>query len=133
MTELSFLVELLLNHKIQKNTKDLIAARIKEVEQEMSVRPPLSQMQMAQNRALLSTIPPAMANQSPSTIAAMMRHNGVQAADPMPEMPPIPEPQPVAIIAQTPAAVAAMNSRAQAIAASINGKTDKATGRPRKF
>lgn len=33
MGELSFLIELLLNHKLAKPTKDLIAARIKDLEQ----------------------------------------------------------------------------------------------------
>lgn len=32
MSELSFLIELLLNHDLQKVTKDLVAERIKEVE-----------------------------------------------------------------------------------------------------
>lgn len=33
MTELSFLLELLLEHKLEKKTKDLIRDRIKEIEQ----------------------------------------------------------------------------------------------------
>lgn len=32
MTELTFLLEILLNHKLQKPTKDLILNRIKEIE-----------------------------------------------------------------------------------------------------
>lgn len=37
MSELSFLIELLLNHELQKETKDLIAARIKEVEERFNL------------------------------------------------------------------------------------------------
>lgn len=50
-----------------------------------------------------------------------------------PVYPTAPEPQPVAVIAQTPAAQAAMASRQAAINASLSGKVDKETGRPRKF
>ena len=35
MTELTFLIELLLNHKLPKPTKDAISARIKEVESQL--------------------------------------------------------------------------------------------------
>ncbi len=109
-TELTFLVDLLLNHKLQKSTKDLIAERLKEFASDPGPRP----------RAIQASVPPELANQSPSTIAAMLRH-----AEPV-------EPQPVAVIAQTPAAVAALNSRQQAINEAMSGKAN-ASGGKRKF
>lgn len=39
MTELTFLIELLLNHDLPKDTKALIASRIKEVEEGLVSRP----------------------------------------------------------------------------------------------
>ena len=122
-SELSFLIELLLNHELPVATKHLIAERIKEVEQGLTARPPAP-----------VTWPPQVPlrnQQSPSTLAAMAKHAGLEVTPP-PEMPPIPE-QPVAVIAQTPQAAAAMNSRNAAISASIAGKTDKVTGRPKKW
>lgn len=129
MTELSFLVDLLLNHKLPKATRDAVAARIKEVEERYASAP--VQVALSAPRPL----PPHIAKQAPSTIAAMIRHGEIPIADAgntitvstTAELPP------VAIVAQTPAAVAAMNSRSQAIAESMAGKVDKNTGRPRKF
>lgn len=43
MTELSFLLELILNHKLQKSTKDIIQARIVEIQ----ARPAINAPQMA--------------------------------------------------------------------------------------
>lgn len=40
MTELDFLIELLLNHKLQKATKDSIQARIKEIQASRTVASP---------------------------------------------------------------------------------------------
>jgi hypothetical protein len=123
MTELSFLVDLLLNHRLPKATKDAVAARIKEVEQNLA---PRSQAVAAPPRPL----PPAVAMQSPSTQALMAKHGDIapeSVASPAAEVT-----QP-AVIAQTPAAVAAINSRQAAIAASMSGNVDKVSGRPRKF
>jgi len=39
MTELTFLIELLLNHDLPKATKDLVATRIKEVEEKLISAP----------------------------------------------------------------------------------------------
>ncbi len=122
MTELTFLVELLLNHKLQKSTRDMIASRLKEVEEGFTG--------MRDPRFVVTGGTPAFGNQAPSTLAAMARHSGssttinIAASEPS---------IPVAIVAQTPAAVQAMNSRQQAISESMAGKVDKTTGRPRKF
>ncbi len=139
MTELSFLIDLLLNHELQKQTKDAIAERIKEVEASLSARNMAGYTSSNPSTALrvnsISSVP-----QAQSTLDAMARHGDVSAGmtssqglvHPQqlpPEMPPVPVQQ----IAQTPATSQALNSRNQAIAASIAGKIDKVTGRPRKF
>lgn len=125
MTELGFLIELLLEHELGKETKTLIAARIKEVEQGLVAKPIL----LAQNyvpHAIVNDVPSVP--QAASTIAAMQRHASMGLAET-----PSPMPVPAEQIAQTPQAVAAMNSRNAAISASLSGKVDKETGRPRKF
>jgi hypothetical protein len=123
MTELSFLIELLLNHDLPKATKDLIAERIKEVESKLYVtqspKPALQQVSYV-------TGP----QQAPSTLAAMARHENLPPIIPAPEMPPIP---PVEHIAQTAATAAAINHRNEVIAAALSRKIDKQSGRPRKW
>ncbi len=115
MTELSFLLELLLNHKLPKATREAVTIRIKDVEASLSISRPLAQVQAYP----AVTIAP----QSPSTMAAMAR-NGFQE---------VPKAIPIEQIAQTPAAAAALASRQQAIQDSISEKIDRTTGRPRKF
>lgn len=117
MTELSFLIDLLMDHKLTKVTKDLIADRIRYVESNM------------QPHATPRPTHPSAPMQAPSTLAALAKH-GLLPPTPIP-MPEVPEP--VEVIAHTPAAAAAMASRQQAIAESIAGKIDKVTGRPKKF
>ncbi len=122
MSELSFLIELLLNHDLPAGTKELIASRIRQVEMMLTAKPATGQF--------FQTALPGKATQAPSTLAAMARHGDTILEAPV--MPPIPE-APVTQIAQTPATAAAMNSRHEAIAASLAGKVDKVSGRPRKW
>lgn len=106
MTEFSFLLELLLEHKLPKVTKERVTERIKEIE-------------MAQrNTAPAVHRSPTVQIQAQSTLAAMDRH----AAE-----------EPVVNVAQTPATQAALASRQAAISESLVGKINKETGRPRKF
>lgn len=109
MTELSFLIELLLNHKLPKATKDLIAERVKEVEGNRTAPP-------------RPIIPPITGGvpQAASTIAAFARE-GLPL-----------EPAPVTQIAQTPAAAAALVSRESAIADAMKGIADS-SGKKRKW
>lgn len=133
-TELSFLVELLLNHRLPKATREAVGARIKEVEEQ---RPLYGQMNPPPaHRAIQpQAVPAALQGQAPSTIAAMMRHPdliaqmGATAAPP--ETPP--EPAPVAVIAQTPAAAAAMQKRQEALSIQLSGKPLKGETGPRKW
>ena len=129
-SELSFLIDLLLNHKLVKATAELIAERIKEVEANLSARPAMHQP--------IAQVPktPHIAAQAPSMQAIMARHPDLIAGVPVQQelnSDSMLVPSPIAVIAQTPAASAAMASRNQAINESISGKIDKVSGRPRKF
>ncbi len=116
MSELSFLIDLLLNHKLPKGTKDAIALRIKDVEaNSIPIRSAPSNIR-----------PVGISSQAPSTQAILDRNPDLAAV--ASAQPPAP-----VDIAQTPAAAAAMASRNQAISESLSGKVDKVTGRPRKF
>lgn len=120
MTELSFLIELLLNHDLKSETKKAVAARIKEVEATLTPRP----MQVAQ-----VPLPPALQKQPASTLALMAKHGDIPNIPP-PVMPPVPV---VEQIAQTPATAAAMNARNEAIQNAISGTVDKTKRSPRKW
>ena len=121
MTELSFLIDLLLNHDLPAKTKHVIAERIKEVESNLVAKPIQQQIQYHV---------PNMPAQAPSTLALMAKHGELPPIMPAPQMP---APEPVAVIAQTPATAAAMNHRNETIAQALSGKVDKTTGRPRKW
>ncbi len=135
ISELSFLIELLLEHDLKPETKKALQLRIKDVEAGLrdwsisKVNTGNAIMGGAHTPVahLCGTKP---AGQAASTLAAFARH-GLNPEAPI--VPPPPAPEPVAVIAQTPAAQAAMASRNQAINESIAGKVNKDTGRPRKF
>jgi peptidoglycan hydrolase CwlO-like protein len=147
VTELSFLIDLLLNHKLAKATKDAIAERIKEVETAMGSLSPMQVMlSPPKPQAVVpSNLPAEIAKQAPSMQAIMLRHADLAQTQRAAIEPALheaqlrnaniqaSEPQPVAVVAQTAATAAAMASRNQAIAESLAGKIDKTTGRPRKF
>jgi hypothetical protein len=111
MNELSFLVNLFLNHRLPRATKEYVAARISEIEANLTQQP----------TAPKAVHPFPGLPQAASTMAILARN---------PDLMP---PAKVEVIAQTPATVAAMASREQAISESMSGKVDKVTGRPRKF
>lgn len=124
MSELSFLLELLLNHKLPKPTKEAITTRIKEVEGRISQPVQTSGFMTTSNQAR----PPKTA-QSPSTqrILDEMAAEGVPigAVTQQQDIP--------AQIAQTPAAAMALASRAEAIRIAVSGKEEKGRTSPRKF
>ncbi len=129
MTELSFLIDLLLDHELPPKTKQAVAERIKVVEQGLTTNP-ITHHGTSLGVSLTGTpLPPHLAKQAPSTLALMAKHGDIPDVA-APVMPPV---EPVAQIAHTPAAAAAMNSRNAAIAESIAGKIDKTTGRPKKW
>ena len=124
-SELSFLIDLLLKHKLPQATKDLIAERIKEVESVLSSAPVRinapthnpSLVHSVQNNVALSGAP-----QAPSTMAILARNPDL--------VPPPPVSEPVAVIAHTPAAAAALESRNAMIAKAASGNPPMKT---RKF
>lgn len=126
MTELSFLLELLLNHKLPKVTREAVTARVKEVEQGLTH--PYSQQARAVP-TLPQAVPPHLAGQAPSTIAALMRHEG----EGKPPIVPIPVEAPPPVIAVTPAAQAALAERNALINQAVSGKPEKGRTSPRKF
>ncbi len=144
MTELSFLVDLLLNHKLPKVTRDAVAARIKEVEAGLGTHQQVRSAGQVTNTVDLRgvQIPPHLVGQPASTIAAMMRHEQGGAAPAVPvkmelngqdiSAPPT-APTPVAHVAQTGAASAALAKRQQSINVQISGKPVEGETRPRKW
>lgn len=132
MTELSFLISLLLNDDVTKPVKLLIADRIKEVE----ARPgPV----WVNPQALHNIYTPVSSKsaQSPSTqrILDEMAAEGQPVA--MIERPAMPgevsSNEQNTIIASTPAAAQALAARQQAIANATSGRSEKGRTSPRKF
>jgi hypothetical protein len=137
MTELSFLVDLLLNHKLPKATRDVVAARIKEVECKSSLytQSAASSPPPRSPQPLPSGLPPHIAAQPLSTQAALVRQMQKDGAlaEPIMIAPPPEAPPPVEQIAQTPQTMAALAHRQESINAGLAGIVDKQTGRKRKW
>lgn len=137
MTELSFLLDLLLNHKLPKATREAVTARIKDVEVRLSSAPAPAPFRTTPVTAPAFQLPPNMSQQSASTMAALARQAAEQNASPImptPEPQPAPpEPTPPAIIAQTGATMAAMAARNEAIMIAASGKPERGRTSPRKF
>lgn len=134
MTELTFLLDLLLNHKLPQATKKAVTERVREVEATLTAPVPRgldSRIGLASLGA--QNIPPHLANQAPSTIAAMMRNGLANEAPTIGIVAQQPSVEPVQVIAQTPAAAAAMNARQEAINSAMSGKPEKGRTSPRKF
>ena len=108
MTELSFLIDLLLNHKLPPATKKHVLERVKEVE--------------ANYQAPKQTPPRLQPGQQCASTQALL--------DRMTE--PLTAPPLEAIVA-SPQAAQAINTRQQAIAAQISGKPEPGRTSPRKF
>jgi hypothetical protein len=151
MTELSFLVDLLLGHKLPKVTREAVAARIKEVETRLTPQrieiPMTSGITAAMVGSPVRPRKPANA-QSPSTQAILAekftpdeieKMAGGEAIEPTP----IPEtqsalPPPAQSVPVTPAAAQALQQRQNAIMRAVNSgpfgaKPDEGRTSPRKF
>lgn len=125
MTELSFLIDLLLNYKLSKEVKVLIADRIRSIEKPITTSP----TQTSQFRAgETSGLPAHLLHQAPSTIANFLKEQG-QA--PAPTAPVAPIETPAAVV--SPQAAQALASREQAINAALSGKLEPGRKSPRKF
>lgn len=134
MTELSFLLDLLLNEKLSKSVKEKITARVKEIEVLVASSPTYIRNFQAQQ---MHSMPPGQivngAPQSPSTIAAMQRQAVLQPTSP--DTSQIDQSVPPVIVA-SPAAAQAIANRNQAINEGINsvhGKGVPGRTSPRKF
>lgn len=135
-TELTFLIELLLNHKLGKATKDAIAGRIREIEKPVimqrasssSSQLELLQLNQSASHSLTrnaSTDP--LVGQAASTQAILARN---------PDL--IPTPKPIELktpeqIAHTAAAAKALADRQESINLAISGKHEPGRTAPRKF
>ena len=133
MSELSFLLDLLLNEKLSKPVKEKITARVQEVEKLMTAQPIVARPPAQQ---ITAALPPHIANQSPSTIAKFLQHE----AEGLPPVTAIGEIVPgvvndnvPAVIAATPQTQAALLKREQAIATALSGKPEAGRSSPRKF
>ena len=118
-TELSFLLDLLLNHPLQKGTKRAITARITEVEQSL---PWSTQVSLSSPVSPPVITTPSIALQAPSTQAILLANPDLIPKATQPE-----------IIAKTPEAIKALESRQAAINAAITGTVEKGQTRPRRF
>ena len=141
MTELSFLLELLLNHKLPKSTREAVAARIKEVEGGLVGKAPAL---FIPPYATAAPSRPPRSEQSPSTQAILAEkfspqeiekmngdHSGAQAGQPAAQTvqptPPV-----------TPLAAQALQQRQAAIMKAVNSgpfgqKPEEGRTSPRKW
>ncbi len=116
MTELSFLIDLLLNHDVSKETKAVIAERIKYVE---------GTLVKSSNPVLGWTPPNNSTSQAPSTLALMAKH-GDPVIAPTAAVP-------VENVAQTAATQQALAQRNEMIRAGMSGKPMAGQTSPKKF
>jgi hypothetical protein len=120
--ELSFLLDLVLNHRLQKATKDHIASRIKEIEE----------LRVAQSPAIIRPTP-QVGQQAPSMMAkvAAMEAEKAMGGVPMVDTPAV-GPEPV-----TMAAAQALMDRQNLINSAVNagpfGMKQEGRKSPRKF
>lgn len=119
MSELSFLIQLLLNDDVPVKVKLLLADRIKEVEANLTVRPVAPQ----------PAARPAPQMQAASTLAALERHGMIDMAVGSAGALPVPIEQ----IAQTPAAAAALAQRNAIMQGAASGKPQAGATSPHKF
>ena len=112
MSELSFLLELLLEHELQKDTQKLIRERIKEIE---------AKPQLGYNRPMIAGQAPSMQR----AVADLEEDKAIQANFAQAQNP--------AHTAQSPAVAQAMAHRAALIAQATSGVEEKGRRSPRKF
>lgn len=112
MTEIQWLVDIMLNNKLSEPVKQKFIARIGEVEAKLSPIP------------TRIVTPQPMMNQSPSTQAALARQI-TEGVDPFAGS--------TSPVAQTMVAAQALNARQQAIAIAASGAPEKGRTSPRKF
>lgn len=129
VTELSFLLDLLLNEKLSKSVKNKIKDRVGEVEKLMTVKPFINATIVNSSPLAHTNIPAHLQGQSPATIAKMMTYEdqgkGIIVPPITPPMPTaaLPEqPQQTGIAATNAVTMGALANREQMIANAVNGK-----------
>jgi hypothetical protein len=129
MTELGFLIELLLEHKLSPVTKAMIATRIKSVESTYGPQPPI---QAPRNMATHRPIPAnAEAQALAASLASAANADPTTSVATFAERPRQPEPLPAGAVGVTSAAQGAMATRNKLIAEAQVGiaKKGPAVGR----
>jgi hypothetical protein len=121
VTELQFLIHLLLEHKLGSVTRKLVAERIGEVEMKMNYAP----VAFAPPAGKVFIPIPAPSFQCASTQAILDKNPDLTNV--------ISSAEPVTVVAQTPATAAALNQRNQSIAIATSGKPEAGRTSPRKF
>lgn len=114
MSELDFLLHLLLDHQLEPSLTKVIRSRIKLVQKSHAIPPPL-------------------AFSTPSQPSARMIHGALQAPSMAGKIDQIPQASNLTQVAVTPAAQAAMMSRQKAITEALSGKSDEKRTSPKKF
>jgi hypothetical protein len=130
VSELSFLLDLLLNEKLSKSVKEKLTARVKEIETTVAAQP----INTVNFRGVQNVPPERVINgavQSPSTIAAMQRQAQMEAMGPG-DAQEVSQHQEGQLIA-SPGAAAAIASRNQALAEAMSGKPAPGRTSPKKF
>lgn len=115
MTEIQWLVDIMLNNKLSEPVKQKFIARIGEVEAKLTPAKP---------SVYQGPIHPTAQSQSPSTQAALARQQA-EGIDPFAGS--------TSPVAQTMVAAQALNARQQAIAIAASGAPEKGRTSPRKF
>lgn len=142
MTELAFLLDLLLQHKLPKPTREAVAARIKEVES--MIKPYAAASAPAYVPMPMPARPQkSLSTQSPSTQAILaekftpeeVEKMGGDSSVPTLSFPPAETPPPAP---STPMAAQALQQRQSAIMKAVNagpfgGKPDDGRASPRKW
>lgn len=131
MTELSWLVDLLVNFKLSKSVKDHVLSRIKEIDARGSQFSPQNMSRPE------STLPAHLQSQSPSTIANFLKNpqaGGTISGTTIVVSPAATEPiVDITAVVASPAAAQAMQSRQEALNAALSGKREPGRTSPRKF
>lgn len=136
-SELSFLLELLLKHELQADTKDLISERIAQVEELLEQRftrgttpgPVHAPLAVVRENG-----PPIRPSAAPAPNMSTLTNEELAALAEQRNAAPV-TPVPIGAVAQTPAAHQAMVERQQSIRAAASGKMIPIDGRsgPKKF
>lgn len=126
LTELAFLVDLLLSHKLPKTAKDAVASRIRLLSMDTPNRSAPVEAVKATTVQSQPTPGVSISYQAPSTQRLLLAHPDLMPKGPsnikdILDQLPVQEPKPVEVIAQNPATALALVERQKKIDAAIAG------------